>query len=1342
MQTEPAERRRQHGRSRRGGSGPGRAETRGGTQPGAAVSSARSSEEEIARLKEFIAAMQQEEKLTGDMGGRGERKREGDEEEGERETERGRHMSRGDGGRRRGGGGGRRAASEGGTGSEGSGRLRWRVSQLEKEKVELTSGHNKELCRLQAELTRLRSSVERGKAQRVELQYQLTVSQRDVDQVAKLGRDKQALAERAAELQQTVQELQKALDITRKAREEDQHALQQDVEERDKLIQSFSSENQRLHRLLQDQEEALEEAERRMTEVQKESEKEAEVNRRQANELKYLMEREEQSRREKEVSDQRVKSLQSSIEAERAAHLESKFNSEIIQLRVRDLEAAVAVERSGHQEAQCSLELLRAQFREVERAYSLERERSGSTERAQERLHKEFEQCKSDLSVALETERKTTSDLTEQLEEEKRRHADTHSQLEQVAKRQSDTEETFVSCVTQIRETLQQHGSSGCSPAAKHHGNESLPAEVLQLLKTTLGVHRHRLEETDKQVQDLLLASERLEEENQSLKRLTSDQSRQIEESQQASVKLQEETARLRQESSDWSTQSRGLQAELEKEREEREREKEREREEREREREKEREEREKEKEREKEERMAEVQKMTDLYQEESKVRLSFLYCLYQRLLAGCVLLDQPQSLLGNFTWKELCDVINEQVDQLTSDLRKANNKIAHLQSVCEQKSACVRELQRSQQCVLSRLEESVRRREEAWSSQHTHAVTQLQNELQLCRSQCESLRDHVSSLERHRSSLTSDLSRLQSLLSRGRRESASFLSACALLAGALAHTHQRLQELCEQKRLLSRRLAEREELEEEVRRLAGALGGEEGGEEEKEERGRRRRRRRAVRRWRRSVCVVLAVRRWRAFANKTAVLFRLERGDGGPAVCVCVCGNKATATQKGQDVPSRDKDDDGDEGREGVCARWLRSKRLSSAILSSMSELQGALAHTGSSPSDVMSAARSGLSRLLDHLLNQSDAASRLSRSGADEDTLTGRLRLGLNRLTPPQTNMKALVSSLQQHFLLFSQRLHSAEVERRSLRLEVSNLKRAGRREKEVPAERFHSVCSELRQALSREQEAQTLIQEQSAQLQTLQLRVNTHSTEQTDTQHTLSQTAQCLSEARREVSRKERSLRTLGKHLSGVQRERKQLEERLQQAEDELRDAARRKDCLIGYMNAAERSYKEVRESLVQSRHSLSAQPRPLPLPQEHLETTGAESIMGAPEVAACQTLLSTFAQLYQTCSSRIVRLEQEVSAHRSHVTALRSELQDACLRDNLAYVPVDEFPETPPSADVDAPQPVPLSDLLKEPPVSLKINPAPSSPLHKPTRTKMKEKKAVKKSRGHVKSGGRK
>uniref|UniRef100_A0A4W6ERL4 Coiled-coil domain containing 171 n=2 Tax=Lates calcarifer TaxID=8187 RepID=A0A4W6ERL4_LATCA len=936
MQTEPAERRRQPGRSRRGEGGH--------SQRGPAVTSARSSEEEITRLKDIIAIMQQKEEQAGGGGGGGGgavKEGEVDEEEEVRDRGRGRDRGGGDGGRRS--GRGRRAVSEGRDGGEEPGRLRWRVSQLEKEKLELTSRHNQELCRLQAELTRLRSSVERGEAQRVELQYQLTVSQRDADRAAELSRDKRTLTERTAELQQTVQELQKALDITRQARDQDQHALQQEVEERDKLIQSFSCESQRLHRVLQDQEEALEESERRMAEVQKEREKEAEVNRRQADELKYLMEREERSRREREASDQRVRSLESSIEAERAAHLESKFNSEIVQLRVRDLEAAVAAERSGHQEAQQSLELLRAQFREVERAYSLERERSDGTERALQRLQAEYEQCKSDLNVALETERKTTSDLSERLEEEKKRHADTHSQLERAAQAQCDTEEAHVTCLKSIRETLQQHSTNtaGCSPAAEHDGKQSPSAEVLQLLKTTLSSCRHRVEETEQQIQDLLRASETLQEENQTLRQLSSDQSRQMEESRQVAVRLEEELSRLRQESSDWSAQGK--------------------------------------------EREAELQKITDDFQRESEAHLSVLHCLYQRLLAGCVLLAQPHSILGNFTREELCDVINEQVDQLTSDLQKANEKITHLQSVCVKKSVCVRELQRSQECVLSRLEESVRRREEAWSSQHTHTVTQLHNQLQVSRSQCDSLRDRVSSLELRCSSLTSDLSRLQGLLSRSRRESSSSLSACALLAGALDHAHLRLRTLCEQKALLSRRLAEREALEEEVRRLADALG----GEEEEEER----RRSRAVRRWRRCVGVVLAVRRWRALAKNTTVLFWVERGGGGLAVSVC--GESATATQKGQD--SRADEDDG----EGVCSRWLCSKSLSSTIMSSMADLQGALTHTGSSPSDVKSAARSALSRLLDHLLHQSDAAS----SRVDEDSL--------HRPTPPQPNTKALVST-----------------------------------------------------------------------------------------------------------------------------------------------------------------------------------------------------------------------------------------------------------------------------------------------------------------------------------------
>ncbi|KAM8898532.1 LOW QUALITY PROTEIN: uncharacterized protein ccdc171 [Spinachia spinachia] len=1255
MQTEPAERRRRRppGRSRRAESGHGPAEPRGSRRR-TAVSSPRSSEEETDKLKDIIMKQQ-----AGS----------GEDHDEERDK----------------GGGGREGREGGGEEDNRPGGRRWRVHQLERERLELTSCHNQEVCRLQAQLTRLRSLVERGEAQRVELQYQLTLSQRDSARASEL-------TERAAQLQQEVQELQKALEITRRSRDEDQHALQQEVEEHDTLIEGFSSENQRLHRLLQvpppapththtvgiyfiptnkrsplqDQEEVLRESERRMVELQKQKDEEAEVNRRLSGELRYLTEREERSRREKEVMDQRVKSLVASVEAERAAHLESKFNSEIVQLRGRDLEAALVAEQSGQQEAQRSLEALRAQLGEKEAVLARERERSGGAEIALQRLQKECERCKSDRSVALETERRLTSDLTERLEEEKRQHTNTHTLLQQEAERRRDAEE----CLRSTRDTLQQHNSTGTGPPAKHDGSRDPPADLPQLLEATLQGQRLRLEGAEQQVQDLLL-------ENQTLRRLTSDQSRRVEESQQVSLTLEEEVTRLRTEVSDWSALNRGLQAQLEREREEKVREKE------EKEREKE------EKEREKEERTSEVQRITDYYQKESKAHLSFLHLLYQRLLAGCVLLDQPHSILGDFTWGELCEVITEQVEQLTSDLRRADTKIAQLQRVCGRKSVCVRELQRSQECVLTRLEESVRSREEAWSRRHTHTVTHLQEELQLCRSQCDSLRGRASSLEHRVSSLTS--------------ESASFLAACALLGGALAHARRRLLALRQQKALLCRRLAEREVLEEEVRRLAQALG----GEEEEDEEGRRRSRRwAAAARWRRSVCAVLAARRWSALGQRSTVLFRLETGEG-----------VTMATRKGQEAERSGRDEDG--GRKGACSRWLRSKSLSSFILSSMSNLQAALTHTGPAPPDVTAAARSALSRLLEGLPHQSDAP-------ASEDSLSGRLRVGLIGRTPPRPNTKALVSTLQQHFLLFSQRLHSAEVERRSLRLEVANLKTGWRQEKEptcrmVPVKRFHSVCVELRQALNREQEAQALLQPQTEKLHELQLRVEAHS----DTQHTLGHASKSLREARKEVSRKERSLRILGKHLSGVQRERRQLEE-------ELRGAARRTEYLIVNMAAAEASYSEVRERLLQSRRSPSAPPFLPPLPREQLEPSAAESIMGAPEVAAFRSLLSSAAQLYHTCSSRMDRLQQEVSTYRGHVTALRGELQDVCLRDNLAYVPVAELPECFPFADVGAPQHVPVSDWSKGLPVVLSPAPPGTNPAPPLSEPKMRERKAMKKS----------
>nr|XP_061816479.1 coiled-coil domain-containing protein 171-like isoform X1 [Nerophis lumbriciformis] len=933
------------------------------------------------------------------------------------------------------------------SGIQQTGRRRRRIHQLEKEKLEMTSAHNQQLCTLEAELARLRSSVERGEAQRTELQYQLVVSQKDTQQARHANT---TLTDHAASIKQTVRELQKVLDMTQHARKEDQHALQQEVDERDALIDSLTLESERLHRLLQCQEEALEVGERRMVVLQKEREK--------------------------------------------------------------DMEAALAVERRSHQEAQCKLEQLHGQLREAER------ERREQTEHSRQRLQAEHEQCKSELSVALETQRRMTFKLKAVLEEEKRAHANTHLLLKQAVKREAHCRKAL----EEVEEAIKQHTHAGCTPT-EDDGKQS-PADIMHLLKSTLC----RQARADHQVQDLQLVCERLHEEKQTLQELTVDQKCCLQESGQLSLKLQEEVARLRQESSGWSAKTE----ELEK------------------------------------------------YKEEmSKAHLSFLYSIHQRVLVGRTVLNEPPSTAAAFTRTELCDVINQQVELLISDVQEAKNKVDRLQSVCEEKSACMQELQRSHECVLAAMEERVRIREETKNSRHAH-------ELQVNHCECRSLRDRVSSL-------TSDLSRLHDFLSRSRKKSSSFLSACALLAGAAVNAELRVRSLCEQKRLLAARFAAREELEQELRRLAGALAGDEdegGGQ-----------RRRARRRWRKYACVLSAVRRLRAFAKRSTVLFRVERGSGRPAVYV------ATATLMGQDGSN----DVGCDGRDTACVRWLRSKSLSSAILSCMADLQRALAST---PPGVTSAARSGLSRLLDQLITPPESGPEI----LDQIKLTRHSR--------PISSLKTLVSGLQQHFLLFSQRLHSAEVERRSLRLEMAQLRKAEQQRgptcRTVPAQHFHSVCTELRQALSREQEAQNLVREQSAQLDALRLRVNAHAAEQANTHHALSHMAEKLAEVRRRLKGKERSLRVLAKCLSRAREEKRILRGRLRRVDEQLQDANRRQDHVINYENVAGQHYKELTGGLIQSLSCPSAERCLLTSPVHHVKPSGTDSIMGACQVSDVQ------------------------------------------------------------------------------------------------------------------------
>ncbi|KAL0970570.1 hypothetical protein UPYG_G00243850 [Umbra pygmaea] len=1193
--------------------------------------------------------------------------------------------------------------------------LRWRINQLEGDKLELVSRHNEQVSSLESQVARLRAAVERGEAQRQTLEYDVAVARKEAatqrteerDKMAALCTQNKQLMVHTSELQQRVCDLQKALNITQKAREEDHHALQQEVEERDRLVLSANAENDQLtaenthlHNLLQEQEKAVQELEKRMGEMQKEKKRDQkrdeETLRRMASELGFITTREERTKTQLEATLQRVKNLEANIESERAAHLESKFNSEIIQLRVRDLEAALQVEKSAQAEAQSSLEMIKQQFREVEKAYNLERERANDVTQRLAQVDRDHVSSRAELCSVLEEEKRATSQLREQLQKLDTTHTHSMEQLDKARRRVVLLEEACESCLTELH-SLQLHSSVGTQgpsdrPVCGGTEGKCSPSALVDVLRRTLTAYRTSLDRITEEVQHHQERSDRMVQELQYNQTLISEQKKHIVECSSALSDCNTELQRLRAECSQKSLQADKLQADLQTAQRHRQIERDTEREERGRASELQA------------ELQAKIQKISQLYQRDSQEKFTFLHGLYQRLLAGYVLISQPQCILGSFSWEELCIVITEHVDALTSELTRANERVSHLEGVCESNSVCVTELKQSQECVLVRLEDEVKQQQEAWTAQrhetenqHKHTVSQLQEKIQVYCYQLEEFRQSRSILERERSQLTSDLSNLKSTLSQSEVQRSTLLSACLLLVGALTHLTHTTHTLRMQKALLTQCLSRRAGLEGEVRTLVQALGEGEG------QRG-------GARRWRVCVVCVMAVNRLCMLRRRSRVLFRVGRpGDATLGVCVPDQPPEYSA------APPKGKEDDDGEGPAEMCVRWLRQKGLSSLFLASMAELQDALVDTAPSPQVVLSKAQSSLFVLLDGL----HLSAPLTPSEGTKGTLVIRLGQGLHRLTPNQMSCKGLVAALQQHFLVFTQRLHSAEVERRSLRLELANLKRVAKDRRQVghknpdihlvPAERFECVCEELRLALQREQTGQGLLEEQAHQLRLLGDRMDTLSRENQERDRTMKQTVQNLAKARKEVGRKDQALRVVGKHLAGLQQQKQCLEETVRQAENALSTTAKSKDALANYMKTVEFSYRQLRDRIVQCRSTSTGEHLPLQLPKMHPSLTAAERLLG-PELVACQSLVGMFSEVYNAACSRIGSLEREISTHQSHVSALRTELQDACLRENVCFLPVcvSQSSMTPPLDDLwqplvesEAPPTVSPTEMKSEP-----------------------------------------
>ncbi|KAI4588901.1 hypothetical protein MJG53_003309 [Ovis ammon polii x Ovis aries] len=1013
------------------------------------------------------------------------------------------------------------------------------------------------------------------------------------------------------ELQGKANEIEKAFQISQQKWKEECIRFEHDLEERDNIIQNchqeydlLTKEKSRLEKTLQEQDNAVQNMHKKVEKLEAEHMECSDLLRRQTSELEFSTQREERLRKEFEATTLRVRKLEENIEAERAAHLESKFNSEIIQLRIRDLEGALQVEKASQAEAVADLEMIKNEFKEVESAYEREKHNAQESFAKLNVLEREYFSKNKKLNEEIEEQKKVILDLSKRLQYNEKSCSELQEELVMAKKHQAFLVETCENNVKELESILDSFCVSGQWTSGIHKDKDKPPSfsVVLETLRRTLTDYQNKLEDaSNEDLQDKLGD---VSKELSHLRTKCADREALIN---TLKVELQNVLHCWEKE------KARAAQSE------------------------------------------SELQKLSQAFHKDTEEKLTFLHTLYQHLIAGSVLIKQPEGMLDKFSWSELCAVLQENVDALIVDLNRANEKISHLEYICKNKSDTMKELQQTQEDTFNKVAEQIKAQESCWHKQkkelelqYSELLLEVQKRAQKFQEIAEKNMEKLNRIEKSHEQLVFENSHFKNLLSQTKREKTSLLAACALMAGAFYPLYSRSSALSTQRDFLQEQVNTFELLKLEVRTLAQALS---TVEEKKQEEAKMKKKtfKGLIRVFRKGVIAILAANRLKILGQSCVSLFTwMESFREGIGVLVCTGELKDKYK-----FPKHQKE----QLRCLQALSWLTSTDLLVAIISSMAEVQEAISKTDPNSRIcghlLIGAAKNSFAKLMDKISLAMDSIplhNNRSITYVEKDSLVQRLARGLHKVNTLalkyglQGHVPILKStaSLQKQIFGFTQRLHAAEVERRSLRLEVTELKRnlnemkkeldktqglqmqlnEFKQSKLITHEKFESACEELNNALLREQQAQMLLNEQAQQLQELNYRLELHSSEEADKNQTLGEAVKSLSEAKMELRRKDQSLRQLNRHLTQLEQDKRRLEENIHDAESALRMAANEEkgDDEFCFGNT---EFK-VRDQISLSRTAASRNDFTLQLPRLHLETFAMEGLKGGPEVVACQNI----------------------------------------------------------------------------------------------------------------------
>ncbi|KAG8595294.1 hypothetical protein GDO81_001481 [Engystomops pustulosus] len=414
--------------------------------------------------------------------------------------------------------------------------LRYKLTKAKNETVELVAKHNEELSSCESQLAKLRSEVEKGEAVRQSLEYELAVARKQcsMERIALQEEKENAFVKQELfkaqidELQQKMLSIEANFQSTQFGWQEAQKKLESNIKDQDIEIENLKkeqeilvSEKTSLESCMQKQNKNILELHHKLSELDIEKNSHLDTVRRQKSEIAFGLEREDRLKQELEATNQRVKRLEFSVEAERAAHLESKFNSEIIQLRIRDLEASLQVEKASQAQSTSDLDLVKSEFREVEKAYNREKATAEELEDKLHKLEKEYSYMVNEFKAEIEKQNHIIADLSVKLRTSEESLAVMEQKLEKSEKQQLSLEETYRSCVRELQTLEESFGISSHRISGTYNDKDKAAGPAaLEALRHTLTDYQNKLESMSNELEKKKLVCAGMKEELESSKQM------------------------------------------------------------------------------------------------------------------------------------------------------------------------------------------------------------------------------------------------------------------------------------------------------------------------------------------------------------------------------------------------------------------------------------------------------------------------------------------------------------------------------------------------------------------------------------------------------------------------------------------------------------------------------------------------------------------------------------------------------------------------------------------------------------------------------------------------------